>query len=163
MESKMQLALSEADRTAVNEAIAVLSNTLGPQLRTLIPSERRTLPKMGDGTEPFVLKAMEYAKSNPEFLPPFVSVEALELDVKAVATLNNLVRPLRQLVDSLEDSIMLAGSEAYTASLSYYNSVKQGLKMSAPGAESIYNDLKQRFEKQGQKATQPPTTPEQVN
>lgn len=160
MENRIHLELSEDELAAFNEALAVQTQILAPKLKTLTPEQRRKLPKMGDGTEPFVTKAIEYAKSNPEFLPSFVSAANMEHDFKAVATLNNLVRPLRQMIDSLDDSIMLSGSEAYVAALSYYNNVKQGLKMNTPGAESIYNDLKQRFEKQGPKTTPPPTTPQ---
>lgn len=160
MKNRIHLELSEAELTTVNEALAALQNTLGPKLKTLTPDERRKLPKMGDGTEPFVLKTSEYAKTNPEFLPPYISADALGVDLKTIEMLNTLVRPLRQTVSNLDDSIMLAGSEAYTASLSYYNNIKQALKMGVPGAESIYKDLKQRFENQGQKSIPEPTTPE---
>ncbi len=160
MENRIHLELSEAELTALTEAIAIIQNTLGPNLKTLTPAERRKLPKMGDGTEPFVLKVVEYAKTNPEFLPSFISANALAVDLKTIETLNSLVRPLRQLVSSLDDSIMLAGSEAYTASLGYYNNTKQALKMGVSGAEDIHNDLKQRFEGQGPKSTTNPSIPE---
>ena len=160
MENRIHLELSDDERTAINDALGVLNNTLAPKLKTLTPDERRKLPKMGDGTEPFVFKSVEYAKNNPEFLPSFVSAEALDTDITAVDVFKGYVRQLRQLVNSLDDSIMLAGSEAYVAGLSYYNSVKQGLKIGAPGAESIYTDLKKRFDTSGQKTTSPPTTPE---
>lgn len=160
MENRIHLELSETELTTTEEATATLQNTLGPKLKTLTPDDRRKLPKMGDGTEPFVVKSAEYAKSNPEFLPPYVSADALAVDLKAIETLNTQVRPLRQLVNALDDSIMLAGSEAYTAALSYYNNVKQALKMGVPGAEAIYKDLKQRFENQGPKTTPDPSTPE---
>ena len=42
---------------------------------------------------------------------------------------------------------MMAGSEAYIASLSYYNSVKMAAKLNVPGAKPIYDDLKKRFTK----------------
>jgi hypothetical protein len=45
----------------------------------------------------------------------------------------------------------MSGSEAYTAALAYYNSVKQAAKMNVPNAKSIYKDLKQRFEKRIEK------------
>lgn len=42
---------------------------------------------------------------------------------------------------------MVAGSEAYSAALTYYNTVKQANNMNIPGAKVIYEDLKKRFEK----------------
>jgi len=46
---------------------------------------------------------------------------------------------------------MLAGSEAYVAALSFYNSVKQAAKLNVPEAKTIYEDLKKRFAGQGVK------------
>lgn len=149
MENRVHIEIAPDDLTALQEAIGVLNTTLGPMLKTLDVQERRTLPKMGDGTEPFVTKTIEYAKTNAQFLPPFVSVDEMEVDFKSVEDLQTVLRPMKQLVAGLEDTIMLAGSEAYVSALSYYNSVKIGQKMNMPGAETIYKDLKKRFDKRG--------------
>jgi hypothetical protein len=42
---------------------------------------------------------------------------------------------------------MLAGSEAYVAALSYYNTVKLASQMDIPNSKTIYEDLKTRFKK----------------
>ncbi len=44
-------------------------------------------------------------------------------------------------------TVMETGGESYVNALSYYNSVKQATKMNVPGAKSIYEDLRKRFEK----------------
>lgn len=147
MENRVHIEIADADMTAIQDAIAVLHTKLSPILKTLDNQERRELPKMGDSTEPFVEKTIDYAKTNPQFLPPYVQVGDMEVDFGSVQSLNSVVRPLRQLMGGLEDTIMLAGSEAYVAALSYYNSVKMGQKMNMPGAEAIYTDLRKRFEK----------------
>lgn len=46
---------------------------------------------------------------------------------------------------------MLAGSEAYAAALSYYNSVKMASKLNVNGAKAIYEDLRKRFEHKSKK------------
>lgn len=40
---------------------------------------------------------------------------------------------------------MALGSEAYIASLTIYNTVKQATKLNVPGADAIYQDLRERF------------------
>ena len=45
----------------------------------------------------------------------------------------------------------LSGSEAYVASLAFYNSVKQAAKINIPGAKAISEDLKLRFTRQAKK------------
>ena len=151
MENRVDIAIPETNKATIVGAIGTLQTELNPFLKTLNSNERKTMPKMGDGTEPFVEKTIEYAKSNPEFMPPYADAAEMEVDFKSVMDLNNILRPLRQLLDGLEDTAMLAGSEAYVASLSYYNSVKLGRRMKMPGAEAIYEDLKKRFEGQGKK------------
>lgn len=45
----------------------------------------------------------------------------------------------------LDDTMMLAGSEAYVAALAFYNAVKGVGRANVPGAALIYEDLRGRF------------------
>ncbi len=128
--------------TKINEVVDALS----PYLIAISPDQRRELPKMGDGTQPFVEKALEYGKTNPQFVPPFVNVADLEIDYNATKMLLAFFRPLAQLMSKLDDTILLSGSEAYVAALSIYNTLKLAAKNNVPGAKSILEDLKKRFE-----------------
>ncbi len=146
-ENLVSIKISPEDKDKITAAVAELKNVLKPLLVSLTPDERREIPKMGDGTAPFVEKTMDYAKSNPEFAPPYMDVPEMEVDLQAVEDLTSVYRPLLQLMQQLDDSIMLSGSEAYVASLAYYNSVKIGSRMNIPNAKAIYDDLKKRFAK----------------
>tara|TARA_R110002012_G_scaffold6379_1_gene29218 strand:+ start:920 stop:1381 length:462 start_codon:yes stop_codon:yes gene_type:complete len=126
--------------------------TLSPLLITLTAQQRKEAPKMGDGTEVFVGKVLDYTKSSPAFLPPYVKADDLEIDFKAVKDLNTLFKPLQQLMANLDDTILMSGSEAYVAALSYYNSVKLAARMNAPGAKVIYDDLSSRFRQTSSKS-----------
>lgn len=145
VENRISIQLSEQDITDIQTAITTLSSKLDPLLIALSKQDRRTLAKMSDKTIPFVTKATEYADSHPNFAPPFLNKEELKIDLKAVNDLTPIYRSLQQLVSNLDDTIMLAGSEAYIAALSYYNSVKLASKMDVPDAKTIYEDLKTRF------------------
>lgn len=129
-------------KTKVTEIVEILS----PHLKSLRADEIRGLFKMSDKSIPFVDKCIEYAKTNPEFLPPYANLEELEVDANAVSKLSEIAKPLMQLLDNLQDTITLSGSEALTTALTYYNSVKQAAKMNVPNAKTIYEDLKKRFE-----------------
>ena len=145
MKNQVSIRISPEDHQQVMEGVKSLSTVLKPLLSSLTKEQRQELPKMGDGTEPFVEKALDYVQSNPEFAPPYVKAEEMATDFKAVKDLLNIYRPLLQLVQQLDDSIMLSGSEAYVGSLAYYNSAKMAARMNAPGAKAIYEDLRQRF------------------
>ena len=143
----VSIQLTESEIQSVKEAIATLKTTLSPHLIALSPTERQRIPKMGDGTLPFVEKVMEYAKEDDKFLPPFVPIDELEKDWAAVKKLLPVLRDLQQMQSNLDDTVMMAGSEAYVGALSYYNSVKYAAKVNIADAKVIFDDLQRRFER----------------
>lgn len=100
---------------------------------------------MSDKSVAFVVKNLEYTKTNPEFVPPFLSVTDMEADVNAIEQLRPLFKEIQQITDNLDDTLMLSGSEAFNAALLYYNNVKQAIKGNVPGAKTIYEDLSKRY------------------
>ncbi len=147
-ENRISIQISAADANAVNDAIAVLNEKLQPILIALDANDKRNLAKIGEKSVSFVDKTIQYAETNAEFLPAFVDVAEMKKDYDAFNTLNGFLRPLLQITKNLDDTATLCGSEAIAATLAYYNSVKQAVKMNVPNAASIYSDLSQRFEAQ---------------
>ena len=145
-----------ADLQAAKAALEQVQQILAPYVIALTPEQRKTIPKMSDGTEPFVGKVIEYAESNPQFLPPFVDKGEFDKDWEAISGLLPLLRLCTQIQDTLSDTTMLAGSEAYISALSYYNSVKQAAKVNVPDAKAIYEDLCKRFNGQGRRSSSGP-------
>lgn len=111
----------------------------------LTPDERSVLPIMGDKTVAFVEKSLEMAKSNPQLLPAYMNVPELESDLNLAKAISPIINNLESLLASLKDTALLAGSEAYSAALVFYNTVKAAQKNNVVGAEVLYNELKQRF------------------
>jgi hypothetical protein len=144
MENRISFLLNEADKTDIFAALEVLKTKLLPLLIELGQGEARELPVMGDKSYAFVLKALEYAKQYPEYAA-LVDVPEFEKDVNAVKVLREFYIPLTQLTKKLNDTITLAGSEAYVAGLTYYGTSKEGVKRKLPNAELIVDELKQRF------------------
>jgi hypothetical protein len=137
--------IADKDLADIKAAIDTLKAKLLPNLKALTPTEKKELPKMGDKTTAFVQKTLEYCKSNPDLCPQYLDVAALEVDVKAVETIRNIYAPLLQIVEALDDTMTLSGSEAYSGSLMYYNSAKFGAKSNINGAKTIYEELSSRF------------------
>ncbi|WP_299577236.1 hypothetical protein [uncultured Sunxiuqinia sp.] len=153
MENKINYQLPDtvAEEAAnhINEAVTLLK----PYLIALNADERMALPKMSDGTAPFVEKCLDYSNSDPQFAPPFLDVEGFKNDMDSWEKLMAVLRPVQQLVLNLDDTTTQAGSESYTAALTYYNSVKQAAKLSIPGSKAIYEDLRKRFASNGPRSS----------
>lgn len=151
IENRLSIEIPEAELTAAMEHVKSAREILAPYLIALTPEERMTIPKMSDGSRPFVEKVMDYVQTEPSFLPRFVPVEEMQKDWKSNKEIDSVYKSAMLLCNDLNDTMMLAGSEVYEASLAYYNSVKIAARMQAPNAKGIYEDLKVRFEGQGKK------------
>jgi hypothetical protein len=144
-ENRVSVVFSDEDVKAIQDAVNILNQKLLPFLIKVGPEERRMIPKMGDKTVSFVTKAAEYASSNPALVPQFIDVEEIKKDVSLVSVLRTIAGPLDTISDLLNDTMLVAGSEAYCSALAFYSSVKFAARMNQPGAEVIFNELKQQF------------------
>ena len=143
--NRISLTLPDADGTELQAALKMLQDKLMPLLVDLSPQDRRELPKMGDKTLAFVGKALDYAQANPQLCPPYLDVPEFQKDMASVQMLQSLLRPLAQAADIVDDSLMLAGSEAYAAALVFYQSGKSAARSKVLGAATIADDLGARF------------------
>jgi hypothetical protein len=155
--SNLSATLSDADKTAILTKINEITALL-PFLLNLTPDERRGLQAMGDGNEPFITKAITYAEANPQFVPPYLNVAEFRKDVNLVIQITPILQALAQLMEGLRDTALAAGSEAFAESRVFYKSVQVAAGLNVPGADTIAEDLGQRFAGQGQ-STPPPEPP----
>jgi hypothetical protein len=115
----------------------------------LTPAERRELPKMGEKTIGFVEKAYDFARQNPNLVPPCLDLDAFGVDFSDAHGLWTLLNSVQQLEETIDDTEMTAGSEACQAALVFYKSVKMAAAQDIPGAKAIYGELTTRFPQGG--------------
>jgi hypothetical protein len=132
-------------QTKIDEARALLAL----YMLALTPVERRELPKMGEKTIGFVEKAYDFARQNPNLVPPYLEVDAFGVDFADAHGLWTLLNTVQQLEEAVDDTEMIAGSEAYQAALVFYQSVKMAAAQDIPGAKAVYEELKTRFPRTG--------------
>ena len=144
MNNRISVQISQTSLDEAQVLIQKLRDLLG-ELVSLTVEERKDLPKMGDKTLAFVQKACQYAKQNPQLMPGYFNTAEFEIDVKAVEQLQTIQRPLKQLLDLIDDSILLSGSEAYISALETYGAFKLAAKNGVEGAKGPYDDMSERF------------------
>jgi len=118
---------------------------LKPYLVALTADERHEIPKMGPKTLNFVEKSHDYARENPDLVPNYLEMSEFNIDFADAHGLWTLRNRIAQLEESVSDTQMTAGSEAYQAALIFYNSVKVAASQGIPGAQAVYEELKKRF------------------
>ncbi|GAA4275500.1 hypothetical protein [Aquimarina mytili] len=120
-------------------------NDLAPYLQALTANDRSGLFKMGDKSLPTVQKVKSYAETNPEFVPGYMDTQEFLKDETVVSQLTPIANILEQLFSDVDDTRLLAGSEALQAALLYYGQIKEANKKGVKSAKPIYEDLRQRF------------------
>lgn len=156
IENRISLEITSAQKTAVEDARAALANVVKNFDIQIDKEELKSMSKISDGRLPFVEKIAQYAASNPEFLPPYADIPEFTKDFQVFKDLREMIRPMRRLLDNLENSMMVSGSESYDFARAYYKSVQYNAKTGVPGAQTIYDDLRPLFEAKTTDA-KPPT------
>jgi hypothetical protein len=118
---------------------------LAPYMLALTSGERQGLPKMGEKTISFVEKAYDFARRNPNLLPPYLDMDAFGVDFTDAHGLWTLLNSVQQLEETIDDTEMIAGSESYQSALVFYQSVKLAASQDVPGAKAVYEELRTRF------------------
>jgi hypothetical protein len=155
---RLSLDIPDDDMQAVQAALQTLQDKLLPHLVDLGVMERRQLAKMGPRTVDFVSRALGYARALPQYQPSYVDADAFQRNLDAIDTLRRLQHPLDLCHDMVDDSLLLAGSQAYEAALAMYDALKSAAKRGRPDAEQAANDLGQRFPRRAtaRSAAKPP-------
>ena len=96
------------------------------------------------------------AANNPHLVPSFVDSTEMRKDLVLYKQLDEVHNLMEQLQEKIRDTQTLAGSEAYSSALMTYRLVQMAAEAGVPGADSAYDQLRQRFAGQG---TQPTTEP----
>jgi hypothetical protein len=144
--NRISLNITEAQKAQVATDSGKLAEST-QDFNVVIPKEELdSMPKIADGRIPFVQKAAYYSTANPEHKPLVLDNDEFQTDVTAFVDLREMSRPLRQILEKLDTAMAVAGSEAFYAARDYYRQVQLNAKMGVPGAQAIYEDLRQLFE-----------------
>jgi hypothetical protein len=157
MSSQNQISI-EIPQTVITDVMQKLQEckaSLAPYLQGLTAEERHSLFKMGNKTVANVQKTKSYVDTNPEFVPSYMNKDEFLKDEAVVSQLNPIANLATQLAIDVEDTVMLAGSEALQMAMLYYGQVKEANSRGIPTARPIYDDLSQRFSKRSKKITKP--------
>ena len=73
------------------------------------------------------------------------NVGQMQNDLKLYQQLDELATILRQTLERIEDTRILAGSEAYVSALSVYKLVGAAASAGVEGTDTIYEQLRERF------------------
>jgi hypothetical protein len=126
-----------------------INEILRPYATPLTTQERQERIILGDKSIAFGEKSYNYAVANPKFVPEFVDTEEFGIDMADTTGLRVLRNNLNQAFETVDDLMLLSGSEAYQTALAFYSYIKLLVAQDVPGAKAIYEELKKRFPGRG--------------
>ncbi|MCP5054800.1 MAG: hypothetical protein GY940_46980, partial [bacterium] len=144
--NKINVSVTEELKASVVQKLQELFTIL-LFLIDLDKGERRRLAKMGSRYVDFVNRCFEIGKSFPRMLPSFATLEDFKNDLDLASYLRSLLREVLAFADKLEDTALLAESEAYQTAREVYNYAKRAAKAGDKEAELIVQELAIHFKK----------------
>ncbi len=153
--NRINVSMTAAQVTAVKAAFtAIQTNT--PFAVSLTTDERTSLPKIDVSNKAFTEDAINAAVNNAAMLPSYFNTATMQTDILLFSQLDEMLGIARQIVERLEDTLVLAGSESYVAALASYKLFIAAADAGVVGADAIVDQLKKRFLNSGENA---PTNP----
>ncbi|MCL5028777.1 MAG: hypothetical protein M1480_07125 [Bacteroidetes bacterium] len=149
MENRISIVFATAVQTSVKDAINALITNLSPVLINLTKEQRKALSKMAEGSLPFAIDALNYAETEPKFVPASVNVPEFRIDLEAYTVLSEFFTLLKPIMTGIEDTKTLCGAETFKSSRSVYKIIKQAEAEGVPGAKDAAEKLGKRFKGQG--------------
>ena len=142
--NRIDTVMTSAQITDVKNAIDTINSALSFSV-SLTTEERASLPKISVANKSFTEDAINALANNASIFPAYLDVKLMQNDLKLYQQLDELAIMLRQTLELIEDTRILAGSEAYVAALSVYKLVGAAASAGVQGTDTIYEQLRERF------------------
>lgn len=156
--NRINATMTAAQITAVKGALTTIATNM-PFLLGLTVEERVALPKINVSNKAFTEDAINAMVNNATLVPSYLNTAGMQTDLTLYTQIDELMLLTRQLLEKMEDTQMLAGSEAYTSALAAYKLFGAAAEAGVSGADAIYDQLKARFASNGSTGTPTPPTP----
>ena len=141
LNNRLNVELSDAQRQGINEGIALLKSNLDFVIGLTV-AERASLPAIDVNNKAFTEDAINAGASNDTLIPPYISIEGMKRDYLLFTQLDEIKMRLNQLIEKINDTQLLAGSEAYVSALALYKIFGSAADAGVPGADAVYSQLK---------------------
>lgn len=157
-DNRISAAMTEVTKDLILTKLGEI-RALMPFLLNLTPEERQELPKLGDKTLAFDQKCKTGMEQNPVLVPGYVVPAEVQKDRDLRDPVVEVETAMKAVFDSVRDTGLLLGTEILMADLSFYQNVRQAAKRGVPGAQALYDELRERFPGGGGTPQPPPPTP----
>lgn len=138
----ISLSLPQAKLTAIDSALTALETALA-ELVALEADARKRLPKMGGKSEAFCRQTLSVVAQNPQIVNPSLGLAGAQADLAALDALRPRRQRIQKLVERMQDTETLLGSDVMATALEAYGLLKVSGK--SQGLSTLRAGLSTRF------------------
>jgi len=135
--------LTDADQTASKASVTTAQSKL-PFLITLTTKEKTRLRKMGPKSVEYVKQTLMGAQNFPDYMPASFSTENLAKHSKLIDQLMDIQMVTASFLESLNDTIIAAGSDAMVAADQVYGLLKTAANNDS-AVKSVVTEIAKRY------------------
>ena len=143
-ENKISVEFKAENANAVIENLKNIEKSLS-FLIDLSVDDRKNMLKLGDKSRAFVEKSLELALHDDSYLPKKFDVNEMKKDVELYLNLFKVLHTVNNFQKKIEDTFMLAGSEAYSSALTVYAAAKNSNR--GGELDTLVDELSKNFVK----------------
>jgi hypothetical protein len=103
----------------------------------------------------FIDKAFDIAHDNPEFMPPHFDIDKLYENERRFEQLRQLMLVLQQFQQLATNAFMVQADFCYREALRIYGSLREQAKGKVPGAEALFQALRNFFNRRRRTGEEP--------
>ncbi|MDR1340346.1 MAG: hypothetical protein LBK58_09895 [Prevotellaceae bacterium] len=145
LDNLVSVSFTEDELARIDRALTEIENIIKDKAVNLTPKQRQLYGRVAYEMEVWVDKTFSYMQQYSQLVPSYIDMEEHAKNISAHRALNPRIARLDGILQSLEDTNRLLGSDLYNNSRSYYRNLREAAKVNAVGASAKYRDLKQQF------------------
>jgi hypothetical protein len=145
LDNLVSVAFTDDELSRIDSSLSVIEDILKGKAVNLTPKQRQMYGRVAYEMEVWIDRATDHMKQDPALVPSYIDMEEYTKDIITHRALNPRIARLASLLQSLEDTNRLIGSDLYTNAMAYYRSLREAAKSNATGASGRYSNLKQQF------------------
>jgi hypothetical protein len=155
LDNLVSVTFTDDELSRIDSSLLVIEDILKGKTVNLTPKQRQLYGRVAYEMEVWIDKAAGYMEEDPALVPSYIDMEEYTKDIITHRALNPRIARLAVLLQALEDTNRLIGSDLYTNTIAYYRSLREAAKSNAVGASFRYGNLKQQFPGGGKKSQDP--------
>ena len=116
-----------------------------PFLISLTADERTQFPSLNRDNELFVVETMHAAEQHQAVLPAYINTDEMAKDLELFQQLSRVMLRLNHLHQKVQDTMQIAGAEAFGTALVVNNMFQIAAKMGVDGMDEVSTRLTEVF------------------